>query len=218
VAIDGPAGAGKSTVARRLADTLGFVLVDTGAMYRAVALAAKLARVAWDDEAAVGELAQSLASGRALVFGHDVQLNGVDITEAIRAPDVGMGASAVSAYARVRAALLGLQRQAGRDGGVVLEGRDIGTVVFPDAEAKFFLTARPEVRARRRFDELIAKGARVTFEQTLEDVRLRDEQDTVRALAPLRQAADAILLDNSDMSIDETVARLVAATRERSAR
>ena len=227
VAIDGPAGAGKSTVARRLADTLGFVLVDTGAMYRAVALAAVRAGASWDDEEAVGELAQSLVLGHALGFERDadkgvrVRLHGDDVTDAIRAPDVGMAASTVSAYAKVRASLLDLQRQAGRAGGVVLEGRDIGTVVFPDAEVKFFLTARPEVRARRRFNELAGRtrgDARITFEQTLEDVRLRDEQDTTRALAPLRQAADAILLDNSDLSIEETVARMVDATRDWSTR
>jgi cytidylate kinase len=227
VAIDGPAGAGKSTVARRLADTLGFVLVDTGAMYRAVALAAVRAGASWDDEEAVGELAQSLVLGHALGFERDadkgvrVGLHGDDVTDAIRAPDVGMAASTVSAYAKVRASLLDLQRQAGRAGGVVLEGRDIGTVVFPDAEVKFFLTARPEVRARRRFNELAGRtrgDARITFEQTLEDVRLRDEQDTTRALAPLRQAADAILLDNSDLSIEETVARMVDATRDWSTR
>jgi cytidylate kinase len=224
VAIDGPAGAGKSTVARLLADTLGFVLVDTGAMYRAVALAAKRAGVAWSDEAAVGDVARSIVETRGLVLGHDssrgvrVELHGTDVTDAIREPDIGMGASTVSAYALVRGALLDLQRQAGREGGVVLEGRDIGTVVFPDAEVKFFLTARPDVRARRRFDELTAKGAGVSFEQTLEDVRVRDEQDTMRALAPLRQAADAILLDSSGLSIQETVARMVEATRERSAR
>jgi cytidylate kinase len=207
-----------------LAETLGFVLVDTGAMYRAVALAARLAGFACSDEGAVGNLARSLVSHCALVFERDaekgvrVRMNGNDITDAIRAPDVGMDASTVSAFAQVRSALLDLQRQAGRDGGVVLEGRDIGTVVFPDAEVKFFLTARPDVRARRRFDELKAKGAQVTFEQTLLDVRRRDEQDTGRALAPLRQATDALLLDNSDMSIDETVERMVAAVRQRSTR
>ena len=223
VAIDGPAGAGKSTVARRLADTLGFVLVDTGAMYRAVALEAARAGSTWDDEASVGRLAQSLVSDHALELERDpdrgvrVRLRGDDVTDAIRAPEIGMAASTVSAYGLVRTALLDLQRQAGRLGGVVLEGRDIGTVVFPDAEVKFFLTARPEVRARRRFDELIAKGARVTFEQTLEEVRQRDEQDTTRALAPLRQAVDAILLDNSGLTIDETVERIVAVARERGA-
>ena len=135
------------------------------------------------------------------------------MTDAIRAPDIGMGASTVSAHKAVRDALLDMQRQAGRDGGVVLEGRDIGTVVFPDADVKFFLTARPEVRARRRFDELVAKGARVSFEETLADVRRRDEQDTTRAVAPLRQAPDATLVDSSEMGIDEAVARMAERVR-----
>jgi CMP/dCMP kinase len=222
VAIDGPAGAGKSTVARRLADALGYVLVDTGAMYRAVALAAQRANVPWSDAAAAGDLARSLVERRALGFDRDptrgvrVLLGGEDITDAIRIPAIGMGASTVSAHGPVRDALLDLQRQAGRPGRVVLEGRDIGTVVFPAAEVKFFLTARPEVRAQRRYDELVAKGARVTFQETLEDVRLRDEQDTTRALAPLRPAADAVTLDNSDLTIDETVARMAAVVQARS--
>ena len=219
VAIDGPAGAGKSTVARRLADVLGFVLVDTGAMYRAVALAAQRAGIPWSDAERVGELARSLVARTALTFDRDpalgirVHVDGGDVTEAIRAPDIGMGASTVSAHKAVRDALLEMQRQAGVAGGVVLEGRDIGTVVFPDAEVKFFLTARPEVRARRRFDELVAKGSRVSFEETLEDVRRRDDQDTTRAVAPLRQAPDATLVDSSDMGIDEAVARMAERVR-----
>jgi cytidylate kinase len=219
VAIDGPAGAGKSTVARRLAETLGFVLVDTGALYRAVALAAERASLGWGDEAAVGALARSLVRRRAFTFERDAEnglrvgFDGEDVTDAIRAPNVGMGASTVSAHKQVRDALLDLQRQAGKEGGVVLEGRDIGTVVFPDAEVKFFLTARQEVRARRRFEELKAKGMRVTFEETLEDVRRRDEQDTTRAVAPLRQAADAILLDNSDVTVDDIVKSMASVVR-----
>jgi CMP/dCMP kinase len=222
VAIDGPAGAGKSTVARRLADALGYVLVDTGAMYRAVALAAKRAGVPWDEVAPVGELARAIVARRGLSFERDVEkgvrvwLDGEDVSDAIRAPDMGMGASTVSGHKAVRDALFDLQRQAGRGGGVVLEGRDIGTVVFPDAEVKFFLTARPDVRARRRFDELAAKGAAVTLDETLADVRRRDEQDTTRAVAPLRQADDATLIDNSDITIDETVARMAARVRARS--
>jgi cytidylate kinase len=221
VAIDGPAGAGKSTVARRLADALGFVLVDTGAMYRVVAVAAKSAGIAWSDSEGVGKLADALVARGALSFERDaergvrVRLDGADVTDAIRMPDIGMGASTVSAVKAVRDALLELQRQAGRAGGVVLEGRDIGTVVFPDAEVKFFLTARPEVRAKRRYDELVAKGQTVTFEATLADVRQRDEQDTTRAVAPLKQAPDALLVDSSDFGIDETVARMVARVRER---
>jgi len=222
VAIDGPAGAGKSTVARRLADALGFVLVDTGALYRAVALAAEQSKISWSDEEAVGALARSLVVRRALAFERDpetglrVAFDGDDVTDVIRAPHIGMGASTVSAHKPVRDALLDIQRQAGRRGGVVLEGRDIGTVVFPDAEVKFFLTARPEVRARRRFEELVAKGIRVTPEETLEDVRRRDEQDTTRAVAPLRQADDAILLDNSDRTVDQTVEAMVSVVRARS--
>jgi cytidylate kinase len=222
VAIDGPAGAGKSTVARRLADALGFVFVDTGALYRMVAVAAKRAGIAWSDANAVGELANALVARGAIAFDRDVSrgvrvwLDGKDVTDAIREPDIGMGASTVSAHKAVRDALLDLQRQAGRAGGVVLEGRDIGTVVFPDAEVKFFLTARPEVRAKRRFDELTAKGQQITLEDTLADVRRRDEQDTTRAVAPLRQAEDAVLVDNSDFGVDETVARMATRVRERS--
>jgi cytidylate kinase len=221
VAIDGPAGAGKSTVARKLAEALGFVLVDTGALYRAVALAAKRAGVAWEDADPVGALARAIVERRGLSFTRDprrgvrVVLDGEDVSDAIRAPDMGMGASTVSTHKDVRDALLDLQRQAGREGGVVLEGRDIGTVVFPEAEVKFFLTARPEVRARRRFDELKAKGATVTLEETLADVRRRDDQDTNRPVAPLRQAADALLIDNSDMTIDETVAGMAERVRAR---
>ena len=221
VAIDGPAGAGKSTVARRLADALGYVLVDTGAMYRAVALAAKRAGIAWDDASSVGGLARSIVARRGLSFDRDAEkgvrvwLDGEDVSDAIRAPDMGMGASTVSGLKDVRDALFDMQRQAGQGGGVVLEGRDIGTVVFPDAEVKFFLTARADVRARRRFDELTAKGATVTLEETLADVRRRDQQDTTRPVAPLRQADDATLIDNSDISIDETVARMAARVRER---
>ncbi len=219
VAIDGPAGAGKSTVARRLADALAFVLVDTGAMYRAVALAAKGAGIDWTDGPAVGRLAHELVARHGLVFSRDrqrgvrVDLDGADVTDAIRAPDIGMAASTVSAHPEVRDALLDLQRQTGESGGVVLEGRDIGTVVFPDAEVKFFLTAQPEVRARRRFEELAAKGSPVTLAQTLEDVRRRDEQDTTRAVAPLRQAADATLVDSSEATIDEVVERMASLVR-----
>ena len=212
MAIDGPAGAGKSTVARMLADALGFVLVDTGAMYRTVALAAERQGIAWSAGPGLGALTHRLVEDAALAFERDpargvrVKLGGEDVSDAIRTPEIGMGASTVSAHPEVRAALLDLQRQAGARGGVVLEGRDIGTVVFPEAEVKFFLTAAAEIRARRRFDELIAKGVKdATFEQTLEDVRRRDAQDSGRAVAPLKQAETAILVDSSDKTIDETV-------------
>ncbi len=166
VAIDGPAGAGKSTVARRLAEELGFVLVDTGAMYRAVAWLAIRQGVNLNEGAALGEIAARLVRDRALLFERDARgvrvkvVSGEtreDVSDAIRTPEVALAASVVSAHPEVRAPLLELQRQAGAEGGVVLEGRDIGTVVFPDAEAKIFLTASPEVRARRRFAEVQAK-------------------------------------------------------------
>jgi len=221
VAIDGPAGAGKSTVARLLADALGFVLVDTGALYRAVALSAKRAGVPFADGPKVGEVARAFVAKKALEFHRDpgrgvsVVLDGEDISDAIRTAEIGMGASTVSAHPQVRDALLEMQRQAGSGGGVVLEGRDIGTVVFPDAEVKFFLTARPEVRAQRRFAELAAKGAPVTLAETIEDIRRRDQQDTTRAVAPLMPARDAVLVDDSDMTIDETVATMAARVRSR---
>lgn len=215
VAIDGPAGAGKSTVARRLADALAFVLVDTGALYRAVALAAARKNLSVTDGPAVGALARELVAAHAITFERDpargvrVRLAGEDVSDAIRTPQMGMGASTVSAHPEVRAALLDLQRQAGGEGGVVLEGRDIGTVVFPDAELKFFLTARAEVRAQRRCDELLAKGQTVTFEETLADVLRRDDQDTNRAAAPLKRADDAEEIDASSLTIEQVVQRIV---------
>jgi cytidylate kinase len=218
VAIDGPAGAGKSTVAQRLAEAVGFILVDTGALYRGIALAARRAKVDWGDGAGLGELAHAIVSRSDLVLRPGqgfcrVILEGEDVSDAIRAPEMGMGASQVSAHAEVRAALLELQRQAGREGGVVLDGRDIGTVVFPDAEVKFFLTARPEVRAKRRYDELVARGDKVSLEATLAEVLRRDDNDTHRAHSPLRRADDAVLVDNSDMTIDETVTLMVSRVR-----
>jgi cytidylate kinase len=189
-----------------------------------VALAAQRSNLDWDDEGPVAELAQALVGRRALSFARDpergirVQLDGEDVTDAIRAADIGMGASTVSAYPAVRAALLDLQRQAGISGGVVLEGRDIGTVVFPDAELKFFLTADAGVRAKRRFDELAAKGADISLEQTLADVSRRDQQDTTRAVAPLREAEDSTRIDSSDMTVDQAVACMIGHIRAWSAR
>jgi cytidylate kinase len=221
VAIDGPAGAGKSTVSRLLAETLGYVLVDTGAMYRAVALAAREAGLPFGDGPRTGALAERLVASGALGFVSDpdpsrgarVLLAGRDVSDAIRTAEIGMGASTVSAHPQVRTALLDLQRQAGKEGGVVLEGRDIGTVVFPDAEVKFFLTARPEERARRRHAELAAKGQAVSFEQTLDEVRRRDDQDTLRPVAPLRQADDAIVVDSTGRAIEDVVAEMAARVR-----
>ncbi|MGH7281143.1 MAG: (d)CMP kinase [Polyangiaceae bacterium] len=215
VAIDGPAGAGKSTVARRVADALGFVLVDTGAIYRVVALGAERRGIAWSDAENLGDLARELVQNTSIRFeGTKVMLANEDVSVAIRTPQIGMGASQVSAHAEVRAALLDLQRQAGKNGGVVLEGRDIGTVVFPDAEVKVFLTASPEVRASRRYEELVAKGNKeVSLESTLDDVKKRDAQDTGRAHAPLRQAEGATLIDSSSLTIDEVVEKIARLTR-----
>ncbi len=218
IAIDGPAGAGKSTVARLVAEKLGYVLVDTGAMYRAVALAATRRSVPFESGVEVGEIARSLLATLSFVRGEDgsvrVLFGSEDVSPLIRTPEMSLGASTVSAHPDVRDALLSLQRNAGKDGGVVLEGRDIGTVVFPDAEAKFFLTATPEVRAQRRFEELRAKGdATITFDQTLADVQKRDAQDSGRAVAPLRPADDATLVDSSSMNIEETVAFILARVK-----
>ena len=219
IAIDGPAGAGKSTVARNLAKALGFVLVDTGAIYRAVALAVARTKIDSSDEDTVAALAGDLLRREALSFHRDadlgmrVMLEGSDVSEAIRAPDIGIGASEVSVHPKVRAALLGLQRLAGSSGGVVLEGRDIGTVVFPDAELKFFLTASPEVRAKRRHAELSSKDDAPSYEETLLAVKRRDHQDETRAIAPLKRAADAILVDSSDLDFDGVVEKMLATVR-----
>ncbi|MBI5070706.1 MAG: (d)CMP kinase [Deltaproteobacteria bacterium] len=223
VAIDGPAGAGKSTAARRIASRLGFALVDTGAIYRSVALAASREGIAFDDDARLGALLprltirfEPLPSG-----GQRVLLSGEDVSSAIRTPPMSLGASAVSARPVVRAGLLELQRRlatAPENRGAVLEGRDIGTVVFPDADAKFFLTASPEVRARRRFEELRQKGDPQTYEQVLADQRKRDRDDSSRAVAPLVPAPDAQQLDTSGMDLDAVVAALAAAVEDRLSR
>jgi cytidylate kinase len=220
VAIDGPAGAGKSTCALRLAQALGFVLVDTGALYRGVALSARERGIEWTDGPALGEHTRTLdlrfesgPDGAPLLF-----VDGADRSGDIRTQDIARGASAVSKQPEVRAALLGLQRRLGQDGGVVLEGRDIGTVVFPDAEVKVFLTAGVEVRGRRRYDELIARGQEADLSKIVQEIAERDAQDAGRAVAPLRPADDAVVLDTSALPLDEVVEQLVALVRARSPR
>ncbi len=215
IAIDGPAGAGKSSVARELARVLGFALVDTGAMYRTLALAAHEAGIAFTDGDAIADLGAKLLADGSLSFTHvgsgiRVLLRGEDVSKRIRTPEVALGASTVSKFPPVRNVLLGLQRKVAENGGVVLEGRDIGTVVCPDAEVKFFLTARPEIRAQRRFEELQEKGeVKTSLAQTLQEVIARDEQDKNRPVAPLRPADDAVIIDSSDWSLDETIARML---------
>jgi cytidylate kinase len=213
IAIDGPAGAGKSTVAKRLAERLGFFLLDTGAIYRAVALAASRRNVGFSEAAALGEVARELPirfdeAGR-------VWLGDEDVSRAIRTPEMSQGASTVSAHPEVRAALLELQRRLASRGRCVVEGRDIGTVVLPWAPVKIFLTARDEVRAKRRHDELLARGTQVEFAATLAELRERDHRDTTRATAPLRQAEDAVLVDTSDLDLEGVVRTLEQLARER---
>ena len=217
IAIDGPAGAGKSTVARKLARRLGYSMVDTGAIYRAVALAASRAGIAWDDDTGLARVLDP--PGLHIAFGDDdiVFLGGEDVSAAIRTPEMSRGASVVSARPVVRERLLDLQRSLGRAAarGAVLEGRDIGTVVFPDATVKFFLPAADEARARRRHAELAGKGHEVELSDVLDDQRRRDRDDTERAIAPLKPAADAILVDTTGLDLDQVVERCFRAVRER---
>ncbi len=219
IAIDGPSGAGKSTAAKGLARRLDYVYIDTGAMYRAVALMAKERGVPLTDEKALARLASVLhisfftKEGRAHVL-----CDGEDVTEAIRSPEISLLASEISKTKGVRTALVRMQRKMGRRGGVVLEGRDIGTVVFPHADAKFYLDAETEERARRRFEELEEKGVRVDFSETLREVIRRDHGDMHRTHSPLKKAVDAILIDSTHRSAEEVVEEMVrrVVAKERS--
>jgi CMP/dCMP kinase len=204
IAIDGPAASGKSTAAKLLAQKLGYVYLDTGAMYRACALAAKRAGIDISDQTALAELLAKIEIKISFApKGNVVILNGEDVSSAIREPDISRMASAISAQRLVREKMVDLQREMGRHGGVVLDGRDIGTVVFPDAGLKFFLVAPPEVRARRRYLELLQKGLKPLYIDVLNEMKERDEADSSRELAPLVPAADAIHIDSKDYGIEE---------------
>jgi cytidylate kinase len=212
VAIDGPAGAGKSTIAKAAAARFGFIYVDTGAIYRTVGLAASRAGVDCHDAAGV----EALLPGLSIRFDYGPDgsqrmfLNGEDVSTEIRRPEISLCASGVSAIPAVRAYLLEMQRSMAREHSVVMDGRDIGTVVLPDAGLKVFLTASVEARARRRYAELQEKGAPDTFEQVLEEMVVRDRNDTTRAAAPLKAAEDARLVDTTAMTLDESIDHICA--------
>lgn len=211
VAIDGSAGAGKSTAAKRLAARLGYAFLDTGALYRTLALIGRRRGMSWDDAAGLAGLAERLSiSFVPQGESNRVLADGEEVTQEIRTPDISEGASRVSAHGPVRAALLGLQRRLAAAGSLVAEGRDMGTVVFPDAPAKFFLTASPEERARRRAQELAAAGRPADLDAVLQEMLARDRRDSTREVSPLRRAADAILIDSEGLSPEEVVDRMVA--------
>jgi len=218
VAIDGPSGAGKTTVSKLLARRAGLTRLDTGAMYRACALAARRSNIPWSDGKRLGRMCAGLSIGFRRE-GEEMRLSlaGEDVSDAIRTPEISMGASEVSVHAPVREAMVALQRKMGEEGGIVLEGRDTGTVVFPDAEAKFFLTATEEERARRRVAELAQTATPVDYEITLREIRERDQRDASRDVAPMVPAADALIVDSSTQTLEEVVDSLAARVAARSA-
>jgi CMP/dCMP kinase len=215
IAVDGPGGSGKGTVARGAARALGYQYVDTGAMYRVVALFARRRGVDWDDAEGVADVARGLRFG--FQWDEDVLrvvVDGEDVTREIRADEIGQGASRVSRHAAVRDALIGLQRALGAGGSVVMDGRDIGTVVLPDADIKIYLDASLEERARRRHEELLRQGGVAHLAEVRDALAARDRQDRERAVAPLRPAEDAVILDTTDLTIRHAVDALLALVAE----
>ncbi|MBO5265995.1 MAG: (d)CMP kinase [Ruminiclostridium sp.] len=213
VAIDGPVGAGKSTIAKECAKRLGCIYVDTGALYRTVGLYCKRNGIEISQENS-GNIENAIKSGLKLEIKLEngtqlVFMNGENVSEEIRLPEVSMLASAVSAIPCVRSFLLDTQRKVAKENNVIMDGRDIGTVILPDAQVKIFITAKPEIRAKRRYDELIAKGIDAKFEDVLNDLNTRDYNDSHRAEAPLKQADDAILLDTSDFDFEQSVCAVI---------
>lgn len=217
IAVDGPSGAGKSTMAKKLARALGFLYVDTGAIYRTLGLFALRQGISPEDEAAVAQLLPMVSIR--LDYGEDwvqkMYLNGEDVTDAIRTPEVSTTASQISAIPGVRDFLMDMQRDLAKQGNVIMDGRDIGTVVLPDADVKIFLTASAEDRARRRFEELAARGSGTDYETVLADIRERDHRDSTRSAAPLRQAEDALLVDTTGNSMEESFEVLLQTVREK---
>lgn len=217
VAIDGPGGAGKSTIARTIARELGILYVDTGAIYRTVGYHAYLRGVQPTDTAAVIALLDD--TNIEMAYGEDglqrMYLNGEDVTDKIRLPEMSMYASHVSAIPQVRAFLMEMQRSCARKSSVVMDGRDIGTVVLPDAQVKIFLTADVEVRARRRYKELIERGTATDYDKLLEDMKQRDYQDSNRATAPLRPAEDGVIVDTTELDFEQSCKKILDIIRER---
>lgn len=214
IAIDGPSGAGKSTLAKRLAKELRFVYLDTGAMYRALALKVLRQGIDLADDARLEELIAATEIDLQETNGNlAVLLDGLDVAAEIRTPEVSQMASKVSALRMVRARMLELQREMGRRGSVVAEGRDIGTVIFPEAEVKIFLDASASERARRRYNELKSAGRAVDYEETLREIEERDKRDSERDLAPLRKAEDALMMDSSSATADEVAAKVLSHIR-----
>ena len=215
IAIDGPGGAGKSTISKAVAAKLGIVYVDTGALYRTIGYYVRKKELDPHDRDAVGAILSEISIEVAYVDGaQHVFLNGEDLGDKIRTPEMSMYASAVSAIPSVRAFLLETQKDIARKNRVIMDGRDIGTVILPNADCKIFLTASAECRARRRYNELIAKGQTVVYEDVLREMNERDTQDSTREIAPAQAADDAILLDNSGMSLEESVDAVIAIVRE----
>lgn len=216
IAIDGPSGAGKSTLARKLASKLGFIYVDTGALYRTVGLYIYRKEIDPKDNETVASVLPEIEVSIAFINGEQhVYLNGEDVSADIRLHEVSQYASLTSAIPEVRRFLFDTQRKLAAENNVIMDGRDIGTVVLPDAEVKIFLTARPEVRAERRYKELLERGQEVDFEQVLADVVRRDDQDMNRPIAPLKPAEDSVILDTSECSFDESLDLLFKTAKEK---
>lgn len=217
VAIDGPAGAGKSTISRKAAAELGFIYIDTGALYRTVGLnALRLGADVNDPEAVTGTLTDQLKVELKFINGEQrMFLCGEDVSDKIRTPEASSAASKVSAVPSVRAYLFDLQKKLAQENNCIMDGRDIGTVVLPEADVKIFLTASPEARAQRRFLELKEKGMDVNFEDVLSDMIKRDYDDSHRAIAPLKQADDAVLADTSNLTLDESIDLVINIIKER---